>query len=155
MEQPEVQSSRHTDMCKGLLTLMIWCAPIWFGGHVFDLVTYFIWCAGSTCAQERGCTDGGYLVCTEAQKSTRKRTRAHRQGSIRPVLQRKCCQQLQTGTACLSRETNMKKHLHQAQCFKNYFKSPTSPLHMILTIRRAIVCNPEKLHIGVLAFCRW
>ena len=141
-------------MCKGLLTLMIWCAPIWFGGHVFDLVTYFIWCAGSTCAQERGCTDGGYLVCTEAQKSTRKRTRVDR------VACALCCRENVVSSFRQERDVslvkqNMKKQLHQEQCFKNYFKSPTSPLHKILTIRRAIVCNPEKLHIGVLAFCRW
>ena len=90
-----------------------------FGADIFDLILYTyliwcarIWCAGSTCAQERGCADGGYLVCTEAQKSTRKRTRAHRPGSVHPVLQRKCCQQLQTGTACLSRETKHEKNIY-------------------------------------------
>ena len=43
-------------------TNMVWRARIWLD-NVFYLV------CGSTCAQERGCTDGGYLVCTEAQRA--------------------------------------------------------------------------------------
>ena len=108
----------RTCECASTLADGFWRGCIWSDVHLCDLrPTYLIWCAriwcaGSTCAQERGCTDGGYLVCTEAQKSTRKRTRAHRPGSVHPVLQRKCCQQLQTGTGCLSRETKHEKNIY-------------------------------------------
>ena len=82
-----------TRTCERASTLAdgFWRGCIWSGVYQYGLagtylIWYSIWCAGSTCAQERGCTDGGYLVCTEAQKSTRKRTRAHRQGAAEKML---------------------------------------------------------------------
>ena len=137
-------------------TAMIWCAPIWFGGHVFDLITYFIWCVGAHVHKSRG-------ALTEDIWCARKHRRAPARGGVHidRVAGTLCCREnvvssfRQEWDVCLSRETKYEKQLHQVQCFKNYFKSPTIPLHRIPTIRRAIVCNPEKLNIGVLAFCRW
>ena len=147
----------HEHTCKGLLTRtdMMWCAPIWFGGDVFDLVTCFICCAGAHVHKS-----GGAL--TEDIWCARKHRRAPARGRVHidRVACTLCCRENVVSSFRQERDVslvkqNMKKQLHQEQCFKNYFKSPTSPLHKILTIRRAIVCNPEKPHIGVLAFCRW
>ena len=150
----------QTCECASTLGKGFWRGCILSDVHVRDLrPTYLIWCTYLVC-REHMCTRAavhwrrisGVHGSTE---STRKRTRAHRQGSVL------CCREnvvssfRQEWDVCLSRETKYEKQLHQVQCFKNYFKSPTIPLHRIPTIRRAIVCNPEKLNIGVLAFCRW
>ena len=144
-----LQTAFGTDVFNLMYTYVISGPRIWSGMHVFGV-------QGAHVHKSRG-------ALTEDIWCARKHRRAPARGGVHidRVACTLCCREnvvssfRQEWDVCLSRETKYEKQLHQVQCFKSYFKSPTSPLHRIPTIRRAIVCNPEKLHIGVLAFCRW